>query len=1206
MRTGTPRGSLSLPARCLAAIALLALGLCDDPVRGADTEAVSLHVEIALHRADLRVRACGVGTAVELSGGVLSGRPGEPALPALSRGIELPPAMVATGLRVSALETDTLSVGDIIPVDRPVIPAFGISATPAPRDEEIYGSTEPFPAALAELEGTAWTAGRPIAMLRLFPLQYVPRARRLLVHTRIAVEVLCEPAPATSVPRGGAGDRAVRASWLLSGPTPGAPAAPLAATGGPTDAASTPLAEDVDPALRRYLIITTESLAPAFEPLAAWKTRKGVPAAVVTVDEIAAACPDGDAATRLREYLRSAYTAEGTLYALLAGPPTEVGFRYAYAMDSGVESQTANTIPADLYFADLDGDWNADQDSVYGETSDEVDLLPEIYVGRVLPRTLEEAEGWVAKVLAYEQNPPRDYQTQVLMLGEISFSDPYTDDGIGLDRIDDLYFGPEYDPITKLYESQGNENRTAVLQALNDGPHLVLHCGHGHYTSISVGEGSIRTADAEDLTNGERSFLLYSVGCLAAAFDQRETVLGELLLHPAGGAYAAIGNTRYGWASPGNPGYGYSEVFMQAFIRELVTAGVVQAGVALAQAKAGMAPFSGEENIYRWHQYCVNLLGDPELPIYTRVPPALAITAPGWIPPGDAAFEALVTDGSGPVEGATLCLAGEGGAFYQVGVSGADGRLGFAVQTGAATFATLTATAPRRVAAALALEVGAPAGPVLALAALEIDDDDEGSSSGNDDGEVNAGEKVELWITLRNLGGAVAESVRVALDSLPGGFGVLDGEARVGTIAAGGSTRAGDPIVLSVGPDLSGGDGTALPLAITAAGGGAWAATGGVAVRAAEPYMAACHAVEVGGDGDGLLEAGEQALLELELGNRGNGTLGGAFVILLSRDPFVTVCDPVSLYRGGLAGGDVVRLEEELLVRVDSTCPAAGHNAALEISLFTGERSWVLPFTLLVGAAGFEDDLESGTAAWDGVGQPWHVTTHRARSGAASWHCGDEETHSYANDLDAALVSRALLCPPQGELRLWRSFDVATYGSDGLYIEVCADTGATPSWTALDYIGSGGALGPLAIRCDWDELVYPLDFTPGTPIRVRFRFVSDAEDGGEGFYIDDVRVVTGDPYDGPQIESGTVWPNPFAERAFVRFDLPAASAARLDVFDLSGRIVRTLYRGDLPAGNFRFLWDGADRRGERVPCGLYFLRLEAGAQARTWRVMHVR
>ena len=762
-------------------------------------------------------------------------------------------------------------------------------------------------------------------------------------------------------------------------------------------------------------------------------------------------------------------------------------------------------------------------------------------------------------------------------------------------------------PIVKLYESRGNESRTTVLEALNTGPHFVLHCGHGHYTSISVGEGSVRTADAAQLTNGARAFLLYSVGCLAAAFDQRETVLGELLLHPAGGAYATIGNTRYGWASPGNPGYGYSEVFMQAFFRELLTEGVTQAGVALAQAKAGMAPFSGEENVYRWHQYCVNLLGDPELPIYTGAPAVLAITAPARIPPGEAVFEALVTDESGPVAGATLCLAGEAGAFYQVGVSGGDGRVSFALQTGAASSATLTATAPGRVAAGLVLAVDAPTGPWVALAEVEIDDDDEGASRGNGDGEVNAGEEVELWLTLRNLGDAAAESVRAILDAGPEGFAVTDGEADAGTIAPGGCARAGDPLVLTIAPGLAPGDGTALSLAITAAGGRAWPATAGIAVQAADPYVAGCHAVEIGGDGDQILEPGEQALLELELGNRGNGTLGAAHVILFTGDPFVTVSDRITLYKGDLASGEVVRLDAGLLVGVGGDCPTPGYAASLEVILSTGERVWTLPLALLVGAAGFEDDLESGPGAWGSADPPWHVTTHRAHSATASWHCGDEETHSYGDGIEATLTLPAIPCPPVGELRLWRYFDVATYGSDGLYIEASADSGgAAPSWTTLDYLGSGGALGPLAIRCDWDELVYPLDFTPGTLVRIRFRFVSDAADGGEGFYIDDVRVVTGDPYDEPQIAPGTVWPNPFAERACVHFVLTEASAAQLEVFDVSGRLVRTLHRGSLPAGDFRFLWDGADQRGERVPCGLYFLRLEAGAQARNWRVMHVR
>jgi len=1170
------------------ALAVVALCLIASPARAEAPQEVIVRAQLEIDAADVRLEAHDTGLAVMLPGGVLSGRPGEPALPAVGRSVELPPGMIATAIRVVSLESITLEAPGLVPVGQPAIPGFE-RAAPAPaaaRDERIYAATGPFPKAAAELNGTAWSGGQPVAMLRFFPARYLPRDGRLLVHPRIVVEIICEPEPSA---------RPLAASAPA---TPAPQALALAAPG---------LAEAVDPALRQYVIVTTAELAPAFAPLAEWKTRKGVPAQVVTVEEIAATHAGEDLAAQVRDHLRSAFETRGATYALLAGPPEQVGYRFAFAMDCQLGDPIVNAIPADLYFADLDGDWNADQDSLFGETTDGVDLLPEIYVGRVTPGSLAEAEAWVAKVLAYEQDPPVDYQTRVLMLGEISFDEPYTDDGIGLDRLDELYFGPEYDPIVKLYESRGNESLATTVAELNNGPHFVLHCGHAHYTVLSVGSGNFSRSNAAALTNGSRSFFFYSVGCLAAAFDRGPTVLGEVLLHPGGGGFASIGNTRYGWAAPGNPGYGYSETFMQAFFREVLIEGEARLGVALAKAKAGMIPFSGSENVYRWHQYCVNLLGDPELCLYTRVPVPLAISAPESIPSGAGVFEALVTGGSGPLAGARVCLRSEDGGLYQVGSTDGAGRVRFAVPAIAGAICTLTATAPDYVAATTPLIVGAGNDPALAIAQIEIDDDCGGASHGNGDGEINPGERVELWVTLRNLGGAFGEDVALGLSSDHTGITVVQGAAAgAKVIAAGAVARAAEPFVIAVGADVGAGDGTDLALTITAAGGHVWQANAGVTVRQAAPYVAGSRALEIAGDGDGAIEPGESALLELALGNRGNGTLPAAHVILFTRDPYVTVSDRAALLGESVPAAASGRLDEGLLVHVRSDCPVPRYTAALEVMLATADTLYRLPLSLVIGQAGFADDLESGPGAWAAPQMPWHVSTRRAHSGGASWYCGDVLTGQYADELEAVLESPTITCPPDAELRLWRYFGVATYGSDGLYIEARADDGGATDWETLDFLGSGGALGTLAIECDWAEQVYALDFPAGTPIRIRFRFVSDRSDGGEGFYLDDVQVRSRNRVDWPVIATGRIWPSPFDDRTFVQFDLPSPAGARLDVFDVSGRRVRTLFHGRLAAGDYRFLWDGRDGHGERVPAGSYSLRLEAGQDSWTWRVMHVR
>lgn len=83
-------------------------------------------------------------------------------------------------------------------------------------------------------------------------------------------------------------------------------------------------------------------------------------------------------------------------------------------------------------------------------------------------------------------------------------------------------------------------------------------------------------------------------------------------------------------------------------------------------------------------------------------------------------------------------------------------------------------------------------------------------------------------------------------------------------------------------------------------------------------------------------------------------------------------------------------------------------------------------------------------------------------------------------------------------------------------------------------------------------------------------------------------------------------PNPFTRGTTLRFALPRAGSAAIEVFDLSGRRVRTIERGERAAGEHAVTWDGRGDGGERLGAGLYFVRLTLGGEWRTRRVVLAR
>ncbi|MHC4601580.1 MAG: C25 family cysteine peptidase, partial [Planctomycetota bacterium] len=78
-----------------------------------------------------------------------------------------------------------------------------------------------------------------------------------------------------------------------------------------------------------YVIVTTQKLAPPFQPLAAWKTKFGLPAQVVTVEAIAYDPRNAgtDLAEKVRSFLRRAHENWNTRWVLLGGHVTEVPSR---------------------------------------------------------------------------------------------------------------------------------------------------------------------------------------------------------------------------------------------------------------------------------------------------------------------------------------------------------------------------------------------------------------------------------------------------------------------------------------------------------------------------------------------------------------------------------------------------------------------------------------------------------------------------------------------------------------------------------------------------------------------------------------------------------------------------------------------------------------------------------------------------------------
>lgn len=87
---------------------------------------------------------------------------------------------------------------------------------------------------------------------------------------------------------------------------------------------------------------------------------------------------------------------------------------------------------------------------------------------------------------------------------------------------------------------------------------------------------------------------------------------------------------------------------------------------------------------------------------------------------------------------------------------------------------------------------------------------------------------------------------------------------------------------------------------------------------------------------------------------------------------------------------------------------------------------------------------------------------------------------------------------------------------------------------------------------------------------------------------------------------GAAWPNPAHGSSRIAYSLGQATEVRLAIYDLRGRLVRTLVDRSEQPGSYRIAWDGRDGNGRNVSAGVYLYRLNAGATTQQSKLLVIR
>ena len=559
---------------------------------------------------------------VSFDGLDIQGNPGEPALPVKYITFSVP--YDAYNISVSVTYGNTLTYNlpsSVLPIqETPFFSGSGTSSYTAPKDS-IYNLTNIYPTSAAKITSEGFYNGENhIVTIAVTPVRYTPSLNKLSFHRNISITINYDCGD-------GLGPLAIKPLLKYNTTTRDKAFEHVKSiVKNPTQVEGfvAPLAIStftVEPLpYYEYCVITSRELAPAFERLVAWQLHKGFDAGIVCMEDILA-CEEyqnGDPisginndAGKLRAYLMDASAKGGARYVLLGGKEPHVPVmkgHYFYATD--------------LYFADLNGDWDYNKDGkYYGHYNfDKVDFATDIKVGRLLCKNIAEVENYVDKYLTYERNPPTgsEYYNHRFAHFQGSLYDNYSQDFSRV--IESMHISQV--PFETHYSNNSMLGSEVIGLLNNTKSNMMFMNGHGNEGGIMVSDNGINALDNErhwipdELGNGLDNLqnklypsIMFAMSCQTIPYEKTDSAfslnVGESFT--LGKNYGGVAYIGFNETILVSEGCKFEAYFMKT----------------IDQYSNIYDAFSESRRMYEnggFSRYAYNLLGDPTIQIRLNTP----------------------------------------------------------------------------------------------------------------------------------------------------------------------------------------------------------------------------------------------------------------------------------------------------------------------------------------------------------------------------------------------------------------------------------------------------------------------------------------------------------------------------------------------------------------------------------------------------------
>ncbi len=276
------------------------------------------------------------------------------------------------------------------------------------------------------------------------------------------------------------------------------------------------------------LIVSYDDFTDLLAPLVNHKNSIGIKTKLVSLSDIYNGIyfpvQGRDGAEKIKYFIKNAREEWGIKYVLLVGNYWRIPVRYSHLeTDKGTPFEELSFV-SDLYYADIydaNGNfssWDTDNDGIYGEwpymmnMEDNIDMAPDIYVGRLACTSRFEVETMVDKIITYENTTYNSkWFNRMVVVGGDTFDKnwengtDYNEGEIATEKAIEYMDG--FTPV-RIWASLGNLTTENIIDEISKGCGFTYFCGHGNPRSW----GTHNNGDYHNWTEGlyNRDMLRFS------------------------------------------------------------------------------------------------------------------------------------------------------------------------------------------------------------------------------------------------------------------------------------------------------------------------------------------------------------------------------------------------------------------------------------------------------------------------------------------------------------------------------------------------------------------------------------------------------------------------------------------------------------------------------------------------------------------------